>query len=332
VRDLARERYAIVPQMADYDRLKNIAVPYLMSLHEPRFRSSTVNTDEHGLRLNGPPESFGEEGMSVLIGGSAAFGVGATSDASTVSGYLGAKTGTRWVNLGGRAHNSTQEIILFLMHASRIGRVRRIVLMTGINNLVLFYLARQFSEVYGAFFDMEAFFKRSESKDEPVGILQKMKSFLTGSAISELPPNNLHMNLIKNHEEQRGEVLSVLDCDLGIWRSLADGLGASLSFFLQPTPLWAGKPLASEETRLFEILDAMQNGVLNSLFSSLSQSNYEWYREALSETCEKHAIPFFDMNADFRVAKDTDWLFVDRIHLTDKGNLRAASMIAEHCK
>ena len=86
-------RYDLVPQMKIYDNIRRRFIPYLMFASTPNFRSNVLNTDENGLRYNFAPtkKSIFQENKKqesiLFIGGSTAFGVGATQDKNTITGY-----------------------------------------------------------------------------------------------------------------------------------------------------------------------------------------------------------------------------------------------------
>ncbi|HKS13827.1 MAG TPA: hypothetical protein VJS90_12400, partial [Pseudomonas sp.] len=69
--------------------------PYTVSTHERGYRSGTINTDALGFRyshLAGKRFSVAERGgsarVNLLVGGSTALGIGASSDAHTVASCL----------------------------------------------------------------------------------------------------------------------------------------------------------------------------------------------------------------------------------------------------
>ena len=51
--------------------------------------------------------------------------------------------------------------------------------------------------------------------------------------------------------------------------------------------------------------------------------------QALREVCERNDVRFFDMNSS-QEFRNKEWLFVDRVHLTDRGyELAAAALVKE---
>ena len=114
-------RVELTPQMGIYDSLGQDWRPFIMYFHTPNIRSSTVNTDDLGFRItnfNGDEfsiagDQFYHNDVSFIVGGSTAFGVGATSDSMTIPSLLSQKSGSLFFNLGGRAFGSNQELIGF---------------------------------------------------------------------------------------------------------------------------------------------------------------------------------------------------------------------------
>ncbi|NDA37698.1 MAG: hypothetical protein EBX80_04140, partial [Acidimicrobiia bacterium] len=91
-RAAVERRNLIVPQMRDYDELgmRQEWVPHLMYFHPRNVALKSVTTDEFGFRNTtgvkpGAP-------TALLVGGSSVFGIGATSDATTIPSLLNATT------------------------------------------------------------------------------------------------------------------------------------------------------------------------------------------------------------------------------------------------
>ena len=102
----------------------NAGCPTIMFSQAGDFRSAVVNTDRYGFRWtvlrDGTIASVGDppkDVCRVLTGDSRAFGVGATSDATTLASVLSGTTGRPWLNFGARAHCTTQELLRFMKYA-----------------------------------------------------------------------------------------------------------------------------------------------------------------------------------------------------------------------
>ena len=91
-------------------------------------------------------------------------------------------------------------------------------------------------------------------------------------------------------------------------------MGFNLIFCLQPLASWSKRKLCSEEALLFDILDKKANIVLKALEN---KSIYEKYLSGLKNFCYTKDIRFIDLNST--LSKSKEWVFVDRVHLTDIG-------------
>jgi len=103
-----------------------------MYIHEPSYKSQHVNTDKFGLRytkfdgnnysIESALDKF--ESVSIIVGGSTAFGVGSSHDSKTISSILSAKNQNLFLNFGGRAFGCNQELILFLQFAEKLKKLK----------------------------------------------------------------------------------------------------------------------------------------------------------------------------------------------------------------
>ena len=96
-----KERYEYYSQMEQYDDLASRLVPYLMFMSQINYSSDVVNTDSYGFRFSGADGKLRIDNLdrtstiNIFTGGSTAFGIGATSDKSTISAYLSNATNSR---------------------------------------------------------------------------------------------------------------------------------------------------------------------------------------------------------------------------------------------
>ena len=136
--------------MKIYDGIGEIWKPYVMYLSKPNFRSNVVNLDQFGLRFNGLDNEkkieieknnsiFNSKIISknketaALVGNSITFGVGATSDSSTVSSVLSKLSNFHFFNLGGRAFSGFQEVILFQSLINYLKDIKKIVIFFNVS-------------------------------------------------------------------------------------------------------------------------------------------------------------------------------------------------------
>lgn len=91
------------PLAQDYQRFLQLGsrrAPHTLYVHERGYRCATINTDALGMRYShcaGKRFSVAERGgaarVNLLVGGSTAMGIGASSDEHTVASYLSVLTG-----------------------------------------------------------------------------------------------------------------------------------------------------------------------------------------------------------------------------------------------
>ncbi len=77
--------------------------------------------------------------MRILVGGSSVFGVGATSDSSTLASLLWSRyaRSAPWLNFGGWPFNSSQKVLLFTLYRHLLGQVSEIVIFSGVNAIMV---------------------------------------------------------------------------------------------------------------------------------------------------------------------------------------------------
>jgi hypothetical protein len=323
-------RYRLTPQMRDYDRLLDRAatrwLPFVMFFQPADFRSRTVNTDRLGFRHavhRGRPCSLGgalpDGEVNLLVGGSTAMGLGASSDAATIASRLSALDGRAWLDLGGRGYTSTQELMLYLLHGAALPRIGRIVLLSGLNNLVLTGMATgPQPEDYGLFFFSDDFRACMAASNHPTTLLDRLRP--RPQPAPEHP---------RSLDERIALAVGLVRRDLRVWATLARAAGARLTYCLQPLASWAKDRYAPEETALFAALDghpANAGAVVRAIEPRTVGARYA---AALRACADELGVPFHDVSALLREpGAEPTWTFVDRAHLTDAGYQRVAERIA----
>ena len=350
-------RHSITPQMADYDRIGQVWVPYLMYFHSPNFRSGSLNTDSLGFRIShkGKKElsdfkDLSQADVSLVIGGSFSFGVGASSDRHTVPSLLNGMTDDTWINFGGRAYSSTQELLLFLTYRSYIPRLKRIVLLSGVNNIILHYLSTNTRDEIGTFFFWNTFDKKMNVK--PLSVKRKiLKTFLYPFYGPRLDYDNISKDelaniLYRDRADTKGvrrpervtkdaggagneeKILSVIKRDMYNWKMIRDALDVQLIYVLQPFANWIDKVRSAEENLLFEELDSYPGNQWKILKENMDKEKYAWFTRKMKEISHECGMPYYDMNQAFnRMDIDKTWLFVDRAHFTDEGYKLTAEIL-----
>ncbi|MGX1975575.1 SGNH/GDSL hydrolase family protein [Streptomyces kronopolitis] len=278
--------------------------PYLGYFQYGNEKSPVHTTDRHGFRVTPGPgglrATVGDDRpdgpVRVLAGSSAVFGVGATGDAATIPARLWNAHAPRlpWLNISGQSHNSAQELLLFTLFQHELPPIEDIVLLSGVNNLVLSRLPEEKQGRHGAFFDC-------------------------GPAPDVVPPPDRRV----------AHATELTIRHLGAWKLLADGLGARLSFALQPLAPWVREEPLPREQQLFEELDEVSNfRRFHHDISTMAVGRA--YADRLAAGCAGLDVPFLDLNVALaEAAKPADWLFIDRVHCTDLGYDLVARQLAD---
>ena len=343
-------RHSLTPQMMEYDSIGETWIPYLMYFHRPNYFSKVVNTDFRGFRITHSgndriPDFINIENSPVclLIGGSFAFGVGATDDKKTIPSILNNLTNYTWLNFGGRAYSSTQELLLFLFYYQQIKNIKKIVILSGLNNFVLYYMSKQYPREIGTFFSWNKYNKIMNFTPTP-SIQRRVATFILqlfyGRKIdrSDLSRKELVEYLFRGNIEDKKDpnkydkedLLHVLKRDILIWKALSKSIGCELTYVLQPFTNWIHKKTSCEEDKLFAELDSYPQNHWQVLKKDLGYDQYIWFLDRIRSICGDNSISFFDMNhAISKMNLDRTWLYVDRAHFNDEGNRIVANILKE---
>jgi len=327
----------LAPQMTAYSKQfhtdGNVEwLPYVMFFHPKGYSSSVVNTDASGFRFS----ERGSERFSIansseyssarlLAGNSVAFGIGASSDKATLPSRMMAHDPRRepWLNFGGRAFNSAQELVLITLYRHLLPKIDEIVLFSGANNLLLARLPERYIQDHGAFYNCGRFFDAFEEETSASGESWFSLSRLFGKAEQPVFPENA-----RSVEERIRFAAQLTLRHLDGWKAVAKDLGAKLTFVLQPMSRWVRDRGSKEEEALF--LELESHPRFTTVRKDVLQDHVcESYASILEAGARSKGIPFVDINPVFRAAATEDqWLFIDHTHLTDEGyDLLAQSIV-----
>ncbi|MEI8024132.1 MAG: hypothetical protein WCH63_08090 [Actinomycetota bacterium] len=314
-RAAVEQRNLIVPQMVDYDELgaRQEWVPHLMYFHPRSVELKSVSTNEYGIRKTVGAKD--ESPTALLIGSSAVFGVGATSDATTIPSRLNKLTKLNWLNFGGRAFNSTQEVLL--VQLANIKKVAGpLVMLSGVNNLTRALMPGSYSSMYGAFFQQSLFEKQMAVAAVGNRELSRMLFAGVRAKFGLAKKTTAAAQSRSSKADSYAAMLSVFERDCEYLQMVAKNTGTTSSFVLQPFAPWLNKTLTTEEKQLFALLDQEAESfsqVLNELAEYRDQ-----YIKDLHAICSKVGVKYLNLN-DAPELQQPDWLFADRVHLTDSG-------------
>ena len=338
--------------MEVYDGLGQEWKPFIMYSGRPNFRSNVVNLDQFGLRYNYSDKKklfenekensifdiklfSKDKETAALIGGSSAFGVGATTDSSTVSSLLSAKTNMHFFNLGGRAFSGFQEIILFQSLINRLTNIKKIIIFSGLNDIFLTNYILRYDPILGPYYFNNQFI------DGMFKSTANWKRNLAKFFIDPFIKDNIDWNLITKKEllsyffknfnfSNNDETLNnLLKRNFKCWSNIQKAMDVKIIYVLQPMANWCSKNFTEEENKIFKELDMSSYKAFKTL-RLLNLIKYKNYKNNIIENCKHSNIEFIDCN-DYISNKHSDkkeWLFVDRVHLTDLGYKYISELIA----
>ena len=219
-------------------------------------------------------------------------------------------------------------MILFLLHLPR--NLDRILLFSGANNIILAFLNRP-SPVYGALFNQNVIESSLKNPSgEYIGIRRAIAQLLKELRHRIITGSINHNLSVGTIDTDYQNILTRFQRDLHAFKMLANGLGARLYFALQPMATWIDKTLSPEEQKLFDILDSLQVKAWQVLSKEIGAVRDRYFND-MARICAEENIPFYNLNLD-PAFRDATWLFVDRVHLTDRGNALAAEIVKREFK
>ncbi|HDS1733843.1 hypothetical protein [Pseudomonas sp. BP8] len=327
------------PLQEDYQRFLQLGsrrVPHTLYMHERGYRSGTINTDALGLRYShcagkrySPAERGSVPRVNLLVGGSTALGIGASSDEHTVASHLAMLTGEVWLNLAGCGLNATQELLLFLTHQHRLGRIGHVVVLSGLNTLAQEALAdilaagheQHEGAAYQAYLNSfnEAAQPAEQSRRE--SLWQRIGHALRPRVVNQAPDW-----VLQAPDKRLLRAADSIGRSLRQWERLLADTHATLTFILQPLLPWCRDSLPRNEQAMLANLEAQPanfDRLLADVFDS--QQHMAFFRRIKNEA---ETVACYDMNSMLSSSPVFgESLFVDRLHFNDLGNNALAKVI-----
>ena len=327
------------PLHQDYQRfllLGNRRAPHTLHVHESGYRSGTINTDALGLRYShraGKRFSAAERGgaprINLLVGGSTAMGIGASSDEHTVASHLSMLTGEVWLSLAGCGLNASQELLMFLTHEHRFGEVGHVVLLSGLNTLA----HEALGEILAGAHDPQqakahqAYLNSFNEGMPPVGPARRVSLLQRlGQALAPRRNEPAPVWPLSAPEKRLARAADSIGRTLRQWERMLADSHATLTFILQPLLPWCRETLPAGEHAMLAALQRQPTNfdrLLEGAFDS--QLHMAFFRRIKSQA---DPVPCYDMNSMLSSSPvfGAD-LFVDRLHLNDLGNNALAKVI-----
>ncbi|MGW6128962.1 SGNH/GDSL hydrolase family protein [Cellulomonas sp. NPDC055163] len=329
-------RTEMAPYLAEYEekfssRGDTRWLPHLLFFHPASHTSDVVSTDSVGFRYATSGERRysaadhgSAESVRLLVGSSTVFGIGASSDAWTLPSRLNAHDdrGQPWLNFGGRSFNSTQELLLLTLYRHLLPKVDEIVLFSGFNNLSLARMPEIQREDHGTFFQYHRVMSMFAQQERPSSVRDRLRRKPAPAAPPAPPAPSI--------DEQIAYSADLTLRHLDAWKALADAWDAKVTYVLQPLSAWVRDRGSREEELIFDELEEM-GGFAAMYGDILGRDVNARYADALEKGAQDIGVDFLNFSPLMARAADPDeWLFIDRIHLTDGGHDLAARTILDH--
>jgi len=198
--------------------------------------------------------------------------------------------------------------------------------MSGANNLTRSLMSGSFSPMYGAFFHQGLF--EQQMKSAAVGNRALTRQLIAGLrekfGIGKKPTAQTASHTTGNRAESYKAMLAVFERDCDYINMLAKHNSTSASFVLQPFAPWINKSLTSQEVELFELLDQEAES-FSRILIELADHKAQYARD-VEAICTNAGLKFLDLNIASEL-QQPEWLFVDRVHLTDAGYSVVAKLL-----
>jgi len=264
---------------------------------------------------------YGAHRVNIVVGGSTAFGVGASHDGATVSSCLHKHTGEIWINLGIRGAVSFQEYIALVQVITKFASVDKIFFLSGINDLYRNLSDSELCEYDKRFgFENELlsyFSPRRIALGYLLTILTRknLNEFLTGE-----PPTEEAYDPDKSMQQYSRQYAR----NFQLYAALAKQFCCEIIFGFQPFFHYAKKMGCGREVEAIKRSEINQKNtnwceVRDRITNAIQMASTFLQKEAAENN-----IKYIDLNTSFGESEE---LFVDSVHLTDVGYSRISEVI-----
>ena len=329
-----------LPLPLDYQRFLQLGsrrAPQTLYVHERGYRSATINTDALGMRysyLAGKRYSLAERGgaarVNLLVGGSSAMGIGASSDEHTVASYLSALTGEVWLTLAGCGLSATQELLLYLTHQHRLGQVGHVVVLSGLNTVAQETLGELLAaspephkaHAYQAL--LNRFNEGVQHSEQPRR--ESLWQRLTHAFSAPQPEPWSALDALAPADKRLARAADCIGRTLCQWERLLANSHTTFTFILQPLLPWCREQVPAGEQRMLQGLEQQPSNFDRLLGSTFDRQLHPAFFRRIKGHAEP--VPCYDMNGMLSSSLVFgEHLFVDRLHFNDRGNNALAKVI-----
>ena len=318
-------KYKLLPQLKVSDHLPTLPHAQLGRVCVSDFKSDSLNTDENGCRICTDGQQIVSLGKfknrsgrkALVMGSSTAFGIGVSQDEYTFTNQLNRisegllkthndrSAGDVFKAVDNVSDDAKGEKISFYNCSLRSSLVNEelkaaelffegdginyLIWFSGLNNLSfpLTNLAQKLAEIAVA--------------EGHSGVAYKKSSW------DALYQQNIIAPIKAEFEKLKDSPIKIIFC-------------------LQPVLTWIDKAQTAQEQELMHVFDSCFDLPLRQVISVSFAPLYQCYRADLARLCDANNIQFIDFNNDPYFASK-NWLFADRVHLTDLAHEHIAQVI-----
>lgn len=333
-------RYKFSPQLKIYDKIYNSWHPYVMFKQPQNINNKVFSTDRFGMRYTvdgNDNEKYSlfdlqnkrqNNKQIAIVGGSTAFGVGATNDIKTISSYLTSFVDYDVFNLGFRAFNHFQELIMFQQVFHKFNNLKYVIFISGFNDIFFSKFVQSSENNIPFYFESEFNYRMNYPQNSIFkNLLHKILPKDYSNRVDWINDNNkkIFQKIFKkipkiNQNIKNSNWKIKYERNFNIWKALSEALNFKVIFALQPFINWTNKELSEEEKLIVnEIKENNSDKVLQAL-NSISKKDHIDATNFFKNICSKNQFEFIDMNNLMNIASNKKkWFFVDSVHLNDNG-------------
>jgi hypothetical protein len=347
-----RIKYFLAPQTKFYDAMPAKWRPFVMFNQFSNIRSKFCNTDIHGLRFNELKDQNAETSIfeqyqdskkneALIVGNSLSFGEGQTQDNKTISNLLSQDTKYNFYNLSGRGFSGLQEIMNFLIFKKKIKKLKKIIIISGLNDSILPFFINKFDEYQTPIFGYDRFTKVMSNASR--GWKNNILKFFFNKLINktdevwektnsqnwrdELFGKGYQLNKKKDKLNPMENMRAIIERNIEMWSIIGRGMNIQVEFVLQPVGSWCKAKKTEEEEKIFFEEDKIPS--LHKVYKHVDKDKYKEVKKLFVDNTNKNSISFVDLNEIFDNSEYSDkWLFTSKFHLTDLGSKIVAKSLA----
>lgn len=296
---------------------------------QPGFESEWININALGFRGDEVDLTPAEDTYRVvMVGGSAAFGVGVRDD-ETIEHYLQAELGERMagsvevINAGVTSYLSSQELAQILYHVTAL-EPDLIIVYDGRNDVYFGTSPRWQPHYTPAMQDQR---ENTRYPDARSFSQTRLGTFLSTKSAIGIAFNQLKLVISRSPVSPGGQTLEMNEAAIDVYQlnlermvSAAELENIDIMLVMQPSLAAGDKPLTDAELDYIEF--ARGEG-----YYDLLAEYYPDGTAALLQVGEDRGVPAYDFTTIFDSVEET--IYLDEVHLTPEGNQMVADNLAD---